>query len=320
MPQGGSSYGDSFVKISPTGTVLDYFSPSDQATLNQQDQDLGSAGVLLMPGTNLAVGGGKEGKLYVVDTDTGHMGEFNATTDQVVQEFQVTPGSFQHMGDTPVYWNGPNGPYIYTWGDTDHLKQYRFANGLFNTTPTSESTVAALQTGAGFMSISANGTTPGTAILWAAMPSSGNSDTQTRSGILRAYDASNLSTELWDSNQNAARDAVGNRAKFVSPTIANGKVYLATFSGYVDVYGLPGRPRATPTTTAARRRALLPHLPRPARPCRAARCSPTTLKPIRSALRPPTGPPRAAPGPSRRINRTWRRRRPQCPRGGADGR
>ena len=310
VPQGGSSYGDSFVKISPTGTVLDYFSPSNQATLNQQDQDLGSAGVLLLPGTNLAVGGGKQGKLYLVNTVTGHMGEFNATTDNVVQEFQVTPGSFLHIGDTPIYWNGPNGPYIYTWGDADYLKQYRFANGLFNTTPASQSTVAALNVGAAFMSISANGTVPGTAILWAALPSSGNSDTQTRTGILRAFDATNVSRELWDSNQNATRDAVGNRAKFVAPTVANGKVYLATFSGYVDVYGLlptSATPTNTPTSIRLARR------PRPTRRFQAAPCSPITSRPIRWARHRPAGRPRAAPGPSRRINRTWSRRRPPCP-------
>lgn len=244
---GGASYGDSFVKVSPAGAVTDYFSPSDQVNLNNQDLDLGSSGVLLLPGTSYVVGGGKEGKLYVVDT--GNMGHFNATGDLVHQEFQVTPGSDMHIGGSPVYWNGPNGPFMYTSGDSDRLKQFRFTGGLFATTPNTQSTVTALTTGAGQMSLSANGTTAGTGILWAAMPSSGSSDTQTRTGILRAFDASDLSKELWDSDQNAARDAVGDRAKFVAPTVANGKVYLATFSGYLNVYGLLSS-SSTPTTTA----------------------------------------------------------------------
>ncbi len=281
---GGFSYGDSFVKVSPTGSILDYFSPSDQVTLNTRDLDLGSSGVLLVPDTNLVVGGGKEGKLYVVDTDTGHMGGFN-TTDNVVQEFQVTPGTDMHIGGTPVYWNGPNGAFMYTWGDTDHLKQFHFANRLFATTPISQSAIAALQDGAGQMSISANGATPGTGILWSAMASSGNSDTQTRTGILRAFDASDVTKELWNSDQNAARDAVGNRAKFVSPTIANGKVYLATFSGVLDVYGLLS---ATPTPTNTPTSSGTPATPTPT----------NTPGPSSTSTASPTSSPTSSPTPS----------------------
>ena len=55
---------------------------------------------------------------------------------------------------------------------------------------------------------------------------------------MRAFDATNLATELWDSTQNLARDDVGNFAKYNPPTIANGKVYVASFSGQLQVYGL----------------------------------------------------------------------------------
>lgn len=88
------------------------------------------------------------------------------------------------------------------------------------------------------MSISANGSAVGTGILWAAGPTSGDANTQAQPGILHAYDASDLKHELWNSNQNPARDNLGNYAKFSPPTIANGKVYIGTFSKKLMVYGL----------------------------------------------------------------------------------
>jgi hypothetical protein len=88
------------------------------------------------------------------------------------------------------------------------------------------------------LSLSANGSTSGSGIVWASVSYSGDSNQQTVPGILRAFDATNLNTELWNSKQNAVRDDVGNYAKFAPPTIANGKVYLATFSNQLLVYGL----------------------------------------------------------------------------------
>ena len=83
-------------------------------------------------------------------------------------------------------------------------------------------------------------TTPGTGIVWAAMSNAGSANHATQPGILRAYDASDITRELWNSQQNATRDGFGNFAKFVPPTVANGKVYMATFSQKVVVYGLLG--------------------------------------------------------------------------------
>ena len=89
----------------------------------------------------------------------------------------------------------------------------------------------------GILALSANGTNAGTGIVWASFPISGDANHNVLPGILHAYDAQNISRELWNSEQNTARDSVGNFAKFVPPTVANGKVYLATFSGRVNVYG-----------------------------------------------------------------------------------
>jgi hypothetical protein len=90
----------------------------------------------------------------------------------------------------------------------------------------------------GMLALSANGTNAGSGIIWASHNLVGNANQQVRPGILRAHNAQNVTNELWNSEQLSARDTVGNFAKFVPPTVANGKVYLATFSNRLNVYGL----------------------------------------------------------------------------------
>ncbi len=85
--------------------------------------------------------------------------------------------------------------------------------------------------------VSSNGDFQGTGILWASYAASGDANQQTRPGILRAFDAEDVTKELWNNNADP-NDAAGNYAKFSSPTIANGHVYLATFSNQLVVYGL----------------------------------------------------------------------------------
>ena len=89
----------------------------------------------------------------------------------------------------------------------------------------------------GMLSLSADGAAAGSGILWAALPFQGDANKGTVPGVLRAFDASNVQHELWNSRQNAARDDFGNFAKFCSPTIADGKVFMATFSKHLAVYG-----------------------------------------------------------------------------------
>ncbi len=244
---GTSDFGDSVVKLSTTSglTLLDYFTPGNQATLNQNDIDLGASGPLRIPGTNYLVGGGKEGKLFLMNMS--NLGKFNASADQVLQEFQATTppaGDTGHIHCVPTFYNGPSGPLLYIWGENDHLKAFSFSGSLFQTTPVSQgaATSPALPSPPGMpggcTSLSSNGTTPGSAIVWAATPYQGDASGNTVPGILRAYDASNLATELWDSKQNVVRDDFGNFAKYVPPIVTNGKVYLATFSNKLVVYGL----------------------------------------------------------------------------------
>jgi hypothetical protein len=99
------------------------------------------------------------------------------------------------------------------------------------------------------LSVSSSGSITGTGIIWGNHPTSANANQAVVTGTLRAFDATNLSRELWNSRMNLARDDYGNFAKFCPPTIANGKVYMATFSGQLVVYGLLPPPTATPTAT-----------------------------------------------------------------------
>jgi hypothetical protein len=235
---GGSNFGNSFLKISPSGALLDWFTPYNFGFLNSIDADLGSLGAMLVPNTNLVIGGGKQGVLYVLDRN--NMGHFRSGSDtQIVQSFQASSGGF--LNGSPVYWNSPNnGPVIYLWADGDPLKAFRFTGGLFQTTPAMQSTMNSPGMPGGMLSLSANGSAAGTGIVWAAVPLSGSANQNVRPGILRAFDATDITRELWNSELNATRDAVGNFAKFSYPTIANGKVYLATFSNKLVAYGVLG--------------------------------------------------------------------------------
>jgi outer membrane protein assembly factor BamB len=232
---GTVNFGDSFLKLSSSLGLLDYFSPSNQATLASQDTDLGSSGPLLVPGTANLLGGGKDGRFFLINT--ANMGKNNSSTDQVLQEFQAANGQI-HGG--PVYWNTPNnGPTVYVWSESDHGKAFTYSNGLFRTGPSSMTSETTPGGGSATLTISANGSTSGSGVLWANVPN-GNANGGTVTGVLRAYDATNLGTELWNSVQNPSRDDYGNFGKFCPPVVVNGKVYLATLSNQLVVYGVVG--------------------------------------------------------------------------------
>ena len=234
---GGRNYGDSFVKFSgPTLTVGDYFTPYNQGSLNVNNTDLGSGGPMLMPGTSLLVGMGKDGIFRVVNTNS--MGEYNSSVDNDVQEFTATPNPFY---SSPVYWNSPNyGPVVYIWGAADYLKAFQFTGSLFQTTPVSQGTIlnSSGESNAAAISVSANGSQQGSGIVWTSASAFQWASGVQVPGVMRAFDGTNLTSELWNTTQNLARDDVGNSAKFNPPTIANGKVYVGSFSGQLQVYGL----------------------------------------------------------------------------------
>ena len=231
-------YGDCFLRLRPNGNtldVVDYFSPFNQAALDKDDIDLGSDGALLIPGTNLVTGSGKEGILYLLNRD--NLGKFNSTQDTCLQRFKIFNG---HMHGSTVYWSDFAGTGLtYWWSEYDRLKATRLNNGLYNQTPVALGPQAPNQGMPGAMlSISANGTTAGSSILWATIPTIEDANHGTVDGMLRAFDAADVSRELWNSEQLTSRDRLGKFAKFCSPTIANGKVYASTFSNKVVVYGI----------------------------------------------------------------------------------
>ena len=181
------------------------------------------------------IGSDKEGRFYVVNQS--NLGHTQAGNGQIVQTIQVTGGG--HIHGSPAYWNGPSGPWVYVWGEEDYLKAFAFNGSTFNTTPISESTYPA-PTGmpGGFLTISANGSQAGSGILWASIPYAEDANEEIVSGVLHAFDATDLTQELWNTRMVPARDDLGNFAKFVPPTVANGRVYVASFSNRLHVYGL----------------------------------------------------------------------------------
>jgi hypothetical protein len=243
---GGVNRGESFLKLARSGTnltVASWFTPYDWQHLENNDLDLGSGGLLLIPGTTLAFSGGKEGIVYLVNRDSmGGLTSSTTTNDNIVQSFPVTSNEV-HGG--AVWWDGPGVSYGYIWPASVYLQQYVFnrAAGKFTLPVFAQSPTAAPggQPG-GILALSANGTNAGTAIIWAVHQVGGDANQQVLPGILHAYNAQNVGIELWNSEQLNWRDTVGKFAKFVPPTVANGKVYLATFANRLNVYGLQPPP------------------------------------------------------------------------------
>ncbi|GGP25043.1 PQQ-binding-like beta-propeller repeat protein [Silvimonas amylolytica] len=239
---GGQDYGDSIIKLTlgTNGLVMDdYFTPSTQQDDNVHDWDLGSSGIMLIPGTTLGVAGAKDGKLYVFDT--GNLGKYNASGDRIFQEWQATyaysgtaAGGF--WGGNYIWYNNT----LFGYGERDVLKAFTFNGVNFNTAPVAQGTIAPISgiSNDPSISISANGTTAGSAVLWASFSASGVANGSLQPGIFYAFDVANPSRMLWSSNQNRARDGMGSWAKWVPPIVVNGKVYLATFDNAVHVYGL----------------------------------------------------------------------------------
>ena len=233
-------YGNAFMKLSSAGGVLgaaDFFAMQNVTQENNGDIDLGSGGELLLPDMtdannvirHLAVGAGKDSHIYLVDRD--NMGKFNSIIDS---NYQDLPGALAGgVWATPAYFNGA----IYYGAVGDAIRKFTFTNARLNTT-------LAAATGHSFgypgatPSISANGNANG--IVWAAE--------NTNPAILHAYDPGDLH-ELYNCNQAGARDQFGAGNKFVTPMIANGKVYVGSTNS-VGVFG-PIAPIATPVITSA---------------------------------------------------------------------
>jgi hypothetical protein len=224
-------FGNSFMKVSTTGNVLaaaDYFAAYNLQSESDADQDLGSGGAMLLPDVadangvmqHLAVGAGKDTNIYVVNRD--NMGKFNASSNNAV--YQEIPDALAGGAfSMAAFFNNT----VYYAGVGDYLKAFPVSNALLATTPAGESANTFAYPGS-TPSVSSNGSQNG--IIWAVENRGG-------AGVLHAYNPANLATELYDSNQAAnSRDHFSDN-KYITPVIANGKVYVGTTNS-VAVFGL----------------------------------------------------------------------------------
>jgi hypothetical protein len=233
------SYGDTVIAFDLTNgalTVTDSFTPYNQETLSEEDQDLASGGLLILPDqtvgpTHVLFQVGKQGTLYLINRD--NLGGNNATTDNVIQE--VT-GQTNGLWSTPTYFNNA----FYMWGSNDDMKAFTFINGVVESSYFTSSNESAGYPGPTTVA-SSNGTSNG--IIWTIQADQSPE-------IFRAYDPTNLNNLLYSSNQNPDRDTPGDAVKFVIPTVANGKVYVASQT-LLSVYGILPVPAATPGISPA---------------------------------------------------------------------
>jgi outer membrane protein assembly factor BamB len=220
-------YGNAFLKLSTAAglAVADYFEMDNESSENGNDVDLGSGGTLIVTPKDsagkvwqLAVGAGKDSNLYVVDRT--NMGKFNSGSNKIYQELAgVLPGGIWSM---PAFYNGR----IYYGPVNTPILAFQFKNAKLLPSPVAQTPTSFGYPGA-TPSISANANQNG--IVWAAENSN--------PAVLHAYNATNLQ-EIYNSTQAAnGRDNFGNGNKFITPTIAHGKVYVATTTG-VGVFGL----------------------------------------------------------------------------------
>jgi outer membrane protein assembly factor BamB len=223
-------YGNSFLKLSTAGgslAVADYFTMYNEVSESSSDLDLGSGGVMLLPDLtdstatvrHLMVGAGKDGNLYVVNRDS--LGGFSATGNNIWQQLSGVLGG--GIWSTPAWFNGT----LYYGPSGGNLLAFAAASARFAASPSSQSAAAFEYPGTA-PAVSANGTA--NAIVWAHE----NADP----AVLHAYDAGNLAHELYNSSQGPnGRDQFGPGNKFITPTIADGKVFVGAQNG-VAVFGL----------------------------------------------------------------------------------
>jgi outer membrane protein assembly factor BamB len=270
----GPNLGESFIRLRPTPASLEldaFRTILQDATNAVADEDLGAASPTVLP-DGFLVGGGKDGNFYLLDpaqmTKTG-------AAASLVQAFLATRGrgsraevfvngksiSTHHIHGSPVVYDSPNqGILVYVWGENEVLRAYRYdpASHRFPGQPNGRNAPGqSLAIGAMYasndernrdgmpgamLSLSADGKKLGTAILWASLPPFLNANHGSVDGVLTAYhatqfDAQGRLVQLWHSHQNP-QDDPGIFAKFCCPTVADGKVFLATFSNKLQIYGL----------------------------------------------------------------------------------
>jgi outer membrane protein assembly factor BamB len=250
-----------------------------------QDYDLGSAGPLFLSGMNLVIGAGKDGVLYVLPQDTAAFGKgsdfrrlkqppifftyfpgFGIDASVIANLDQLFDGKTHHQHCSPVFWDGSGGPMLFNWGENECLRAWKIdRSGTVTFVAKSAEVASAAVAGrggmpGGILTVSSNGKTGDSGIVWATVPISGDANKFVVEGILRAYDAANLNPIvnadatprlklLWDS-----KHIPGNRfsfSKFCPPVVADGRILVPTYDGRVDVYSLVAPPHQGPLPTNA---------------------------------------------------------------------
>jgi hypothetical protein len=223
---GGRDYGDSALKLGFRNGALavrDYFTPFDERRLNREDVDLGSSGPVLLPDQagahpHVMLAAGKAGLVYVIDRD--HMGGFRAgSNSHAIQTLQVGTGAF----GAPAFWNG----HVFYANRKDNLRDFAVDSGMLVPTPVHWSARQFDHPGA-IPTVSANGGKDG--IVWLVESKGPNRHGNDSDGFLHAYDAADVSRELY-------ADVMGPAVRFTMPTVAGGRVYVGA-RGVVYVYGL----------------------------------------------------------------------------------
>lgn len=230
LDKGGQDGGDTVYRVDGHLKRLDYFTPDLQAYYSKYDLDIGSAGVMLLPPQSgaqhphLLVASGKDGRIYLLDQD--NLGHFNKYPDLIVQELPAR--TMTSVFSTPAYWQGPTSGYVYFAGVGDYVTAFGLRSGLLTDKPVSRTTEKFTYPG-GNPVVSSNGNLSGTGIVWVVTPS-GDARNGIQPGILHAYDATNLSHELF-------KGSFPQFVKFSVPTVANGKVFVGSGNS-LQIFGL----------------------------------------------------------------------------------
>jgi len=253
-------FGDAFVGLHASGglntTPFAFHNQDNDSCLTNIDLDLGSAGPMVLP-SGQVLGGGKEGVYYLMNASNLSVStQFRSAVNAYMTTQPSCPGSdwrlWPHLHGSRAYWSGN----IYSWAEKDHLNQYSYNNTtkVLQITPihsTAFSSIHVLTADDGVMpspqlTVSANGGTSGTGILWALQPKYNYTD-KGPFAKLRAFNAANVTDELWDSGEPYTRDAIFAHPRTNPPTVAHGRVFVPTFNDELVVFGL--NPPALPTTT-----------------------------------------------------------------------
>lgn len=218
---GGKNYGESVVKMSPTLSVLDYFTPSAWSTYNSGDVDFGSGGTMLIPNSTDLVAMGKSALLFLLNQS--NLGQESSNDAGALQSYQDT-GKPNGVWGGPAYYKDASGAYVYYQLDNSVLQQFAF-NGSALSLKTSGTSNGGY--GGSSPVVSSNGSTAGRGIVWVVKRGSSIS--------LQAYDASNVATLLFSAGAGSWNNTENN--SFLTPLVANGRVYVGS-AGNVAVFGL----------------------------------------------------------------------------------